>query len=318
MANENGQKLSAGAKFMNWYTSYQGKRIVGIVYSLGASIVIIGALFKILHWPGAKQMLMVGMFTEAILFAIGTLDKPHADFHWYEVFPQLINPHEADPVLAAELEHLARPNLAAVSGGVAGGAAGTASNAGSSAAAPSLSDKDMESLKSGIEGLAKTAGQLSELGKVATSTTKLGEKLEAATEAAEKFATSQASLSNASANLGTAYANVTGNIQGVATEMQTVIANTKTLGQSVEAAGQKLSSINSIYELQINAVQAQAEAYKAQTEKINAMNADVVKLQTAQAEAVKNTEAYEAATKKLAGQVADLNKVYGNMLNALA
>lgn len=316
MANENGQKLSAGAKFMNWYTSYQGKRVVGIVYSLGASIVIIGALFKILHWPGAKQMLMVGMFTEAILFAIGTLDKPHADFHWYEIFPQLINPHEADPVLAAELEHLARPNLAAISGGAP--AAAGASNNGGGANVPSLSEKEMESLKSGIDGLAKTAVQLSELGKVATSTTKLGEKLEAATEAAEKFATSQTSLSDASANLGTAYANVAGNIQGVAAEMQNAIAHTKNFAQNAETANQKLSSLNSIYELQINAAQAQAEAYKAQADKVNALAADVTKLQAAQTEAVKNTEAYEAATKKLAAQVADLNKVYGNMLNALA
>lgn len=313
MANENGQKLSAGAKFMNWYTSYQGKRIVGIVYSLGASIVIIGALFKILHWPGAKQMLMVGMFTEAILFAIGTLDKPHADFHWYEVFPQLVNPHEADPVLAEELAHMARPNLAAVSGGAAPVAAASAG-----VAAPSMSEKDAEALKQGFGELAKTAQQLADLGKVATATGKLGEKLEAAGAAADKFAASQESVVAATANLGTAAANLGNAYANVNAQMQNVEAGTKTLAQNVENAGQKLSSLNAIYELQITSAQAQAEAYKAQAQKVNALGADVEKLQAAQAEALKNGEAYLAATKKLADQVADLNKVYGNMLTALA
>ena len=45
-----------GSKFMNWYESYQGKKVVGCVYSLGASIVIVGALFKIMHFPGAGPM----------------------------------------------------------------------------------------------------------------------------------------------------------------------------------------------------------------------------------------------------------------------
>ena len=312
MANE---KKQSG--FLAWYYSYKGQRIVGMVYSIGAAVVIVGALFKILHWPGASYMLMAGMFTEALLFTIGVFDKPHPVFHWHNVFPQLVEEEGTEPNFYAEVQKMARPNLAAVTGGVAP-AAGANGAAGAGAGVPSLNDKELEALKNGIDGLAKTATQLSELGKVATSTTKLGEKLEAATEAADKFATSQTSLSNASANLGNAYANVAGNIQTVATDMQTVIANTKAYGQNVETAGQKLAALNSIYELQINAVQAQADAYKAQTEKVAALSADVAKLQAAQTEAVKNTEAYEAATKKLAAQVADLNKVYGNMLNALA
>ena len=51
---EGAKKMSAWDKFMHWYESYQGKRIVGVVYSVGASVVIIGALFKIMHWPGAS------------------------------------------------------------------------------------------------------------------------------------------------------------------------------------------------------------------------------------------------------------------------
>ena len=75
MATENAAKKGFGARFMSWYESYQGKKVVGMVYSLGASVVIVGALFKILHLPGASQMLFAGMLTEALLFAIGCLDR---------------------------------------------------------------------------------------------------------------------------------------------------------------------------------------------------------------------------------------------------
>ena len=81
MATEKANQ-SFGARFFHWYESYDGKNVVNIIYSAGASVVIIGALFKILHWPGASQVLMIGMFTEAFLFLIGTLEHPHPEFHW--------------------------------------------------------------------------------------------------------------------------------------------------------------------------------------------------------------------------------------------
>ena len=150
------------AKFMHWYESYTGKTVVGCVYSLGASIVIVGALFKIMHFPGAGPMLVAGMSIEALLFAIGCLDKPHAEHHWENVFPQLVG-FGADPELLKELESRPRPTL--LGGGSGEGASG--------ASVPALSDKELESLKAGIGNLAKTALQLSELGNVATATNNL-------------------------------------------------------------------------------------------------------------------------------------------------
>ena len=178
MSTNNQAPKGAWAKFMHWYESYQGKKVVGCVYSLGASIVIVGALFKIMHFPGAGPMLVAGMSIEAILFAIGCLDKPHAEHHWENVFPQLVG-YGADPELIKELESRPRPTLL---GGVAEG------NASSKPNVPALSEKELESLKSGIADLAKTATQLSELGSVATTTNKLNEKLDAAGLAAEQFA----------------------------------------------------------------------------------------------------------------------------------
>ena len=54
---EKGTAPKGQSKFMQWYESYTGKKVVGCVYSLGASIVIVGALFKIMHFPGAGPML---------------------------------------------------------------------------------------------------------------------------------------------------------------------------------------------------------------------------------------------------------------------
>ena len=304
MSANNQAPKGAWAKFMHWYESYQGKKIVGCVYSLGASIVIVGALFKIMHFPGAGPMLIVGMSVEAILFAIGCLDKPHAEHHWENVFPQLVG-FGADPELLKELESRPRPTLLGDS------------NAGSTKV-PALSEKELESLKEGIGNLAKTATQLSELGSVANTTHKLNEKLDAAGLAAEQFAQAGKTVSEKSLALGETYVQVTA-------DMQKVVADTKAYETQVANLSSQLTSLNAVYELQIKALQSQVEAYKAQSAKIADATAQVenlsagVKSMTEQAnEALKNQEAYVAGAKQLANQVADLNKVYGNMLNALA
>ena len=305
MSTNNQAPKGAWAKFMHWYESYTGKKVVGCVYSLGASIVIVGALFKIMHFPGAGPMLVAGMSIEAILFAIGCLDKPHAEHHWENVFPQLVG-YGADPELLKELESRPRPTLL-----------GDAGAAGSSKV-PALSEKELESLKEGIGNLAKTATQLSELGTVATVTNKLNEKLDAASQAATQFAEAGKAISEKSATLGETYVQVTA-------DMQKVVAGTKAYETQVANLSSQLNSLNAVYELQIKALQTQVEAYKAQSAKIvdatvqvENMSAGVKSMAEQAKEALKNQEAYVAGAKQLANQVADLNKVYGNMLNALA
>ncbi|MCU0417982.1 MAG: gliding motility protein GldL [Cytophagaceae bacterium] len=66
------------------------------VYGLGAAIVIVGAMFKIMHWPGAGPMLVVGLTTEAIIFAISAFQKPHKDPAWERVYPQLAEDFDGD------------------------------------------------------------------------------------------------------------------------------------------------------------------------------------------------------------------------------
>ncbi len=293
------EKQGLWDRFMRWYESYDGKNKVNIIYSVGASVVIIGALFKILHWPGASTVLMIGMFTEAFLFLIGTLEHPHPEYHWDNVFPQLLE-YGTKPELLEEKSKLPRPTL--LGAGVAGApvtaglsnpaAAGGATVEGGveTAKVPTLKEEDLKALKDGIANLASTATQFAELSKVAQTGVKLNEKLAAAEVATEAYA-------NATAGLAQSYAQISGDMNSVADE-------TKAYKSSVEEVGKKLASLNSVYELQLQAVNAQIEAQK---------NAAAAAKEAAEAQV-----AFATGAKQLQKQVADLNGIYGNMLNALA
>ncbi len=297
------QKVGLWDKIVNWYASQA--YAVGIIYSVGASVVIIGALFKILHWPGASQVLMVGMFTEAFLFIIGIFEKPHAAYHWENVFPQLYGD---------EVKEV---------GGVGGGtitsdAPTNAPTSGTTGATvPTIAEADVKALKDGMANLGKAAEQLASLGNVATATNGLVEKMTVAGEAAQNFAAKQTTLATATEGVAQQYT-------AIQSQMATAVEQVQAYGKGVEALNAQLSSVNAVYELQLKEIQAQAAVFKAQTEKLNGVNTaiDTLTAQTTQLQqnAVASVEAskhYLAGQQKLVAQIADLNKVYGNMLSAL-
>ena len=305
MATESAAKQGFGAKFFHWYESYQGKNVVNIVYSAGASVVIIGALFKILHWPGASQVLMIGMFTEAFLFLIGTLEHPHPEFHWENVFPQLLE-YGTKPELLEEKSHQPRPTLlgAGVAGSPAAAAAGVAGSPAAAAKAPGLKDEDFKALKEGIADLAKTASQFSELSKVAQTSVKLNDKLVAAEAATTEYASKLAAVGLATDTLTQATGGLSGTYAQIGADMKSVAEETKAYKAGVEQVGKSIASLNTVYELQLQAVNAQTEAQK---------NAAAAAKEAADAQV-----AFANGAKQLQKQVADLNSIYGSMLNALA
>lgn len=65
------------------------KKIMNMVYGLGASVVILGALFKILHWPGGNTMLIIGLITEALVFAVAAFEPVDTELDWSKVYPEL-------------------------------------------------------------------------------------------------------------------------------------------------------------------------------------------------------------------------------------
>ncbi|MDE0599189.1 MAG: gliding motility protein GldL, partial [Dokdonia donghaensis] len=69
--------------------SKTGKKLMNMVYGLGAAVVIIGALFKIMHWPFGNEMLIVGLVTEAVVFAISAFEPVDDELDWALVYPEL-------------------------------------------------------------------------------------------------------------------------------------------------------------------------------------------------------------------------------------
>jgi gliding motility-associated protein GldL len=69
------------------------KSFMAKLYGFGAAIVIVGAMFKIMHWPGAGPMLVVGLSTEAVIFFFSAFEPPHEDVDWSLVYPELAGMH---------------------------------------------------------------------------------------------------------------------------------------------------------------------------------------------------------------------------------
>ena len=69
--------------------SKSSKKLMNMVYGLGASVVILGALFKIMHWPFGNEMLILGLVVESIVFAVSAFEPVDSDVDWSLVYPEL-------------------------------------------------------------------------------------------------------------------------------------------------------------------------------------------------------------------------------------
>lgn len=65
------------------------KKMFNMAYGLGAAVVILGALFKIAHYPGGTEMLTIGMIVEAAVFALSAFEPVEDDLDWTNVYPEL-------------------------------------------------------------------------------------------------------------------------------------------------------------------------------------------------------------------------------------
>lgn len=69
--------------------AFLSKKAMNFAYGMGAAVVIIGALFKLMHWPGASLMLIVGLGTEALIFGLSAFDPVDDELDWSLVYPEL-------------------------------------------------------------------------------------------------------------------------------------------------------------------------------------------------------------------------------------
>ena len=93
------------------------KKTMNFAYGMGAAVVIIGALFKLMHWPGASLMLIVGLGTEALIFGLSAFDAPDDELDWSLVYPELAggdaknkekkeDPKDAQGLLSQKLDNM--------------------------------------------------------------------------------------------------------------------------------------------------------------------------------------------------------------------
>lgn len=93
------------------------KKVMNFAYGMGAAVVIVGALFKLMHWPGASFMLIVGLGTEALIFGLSAFDPVDKDLDWSLVYPELAGgdakkkdkketPADAQGLLSQKLDNL--------------------------------------------------------------------------------------------------------------------------------------------------------------------------------------------------------------------
>jgi len=199
------------------------KKVAHMVTCFGAATVILGALFKIMHYPGASIMLPVGLIVETGLFIYFGFDIPHEEIDWSLAYPQLrgANAHEVEE----EMEKL--PVTTQLNNMLEEAQIG-----------PDL----IEKLGSGMRSLSDSA-------------TKIGD-LSAASVATNEYAQN---MKKASAEVS----NLTGIYQGAASSMQELAESgtgANAIGESINKVAKNLSALNASYELQLQGSQSHLEA----------------------------------------------------------
>ena len=267
------------------------KNFMTKLYGLGAAVVILGALFKINHYPGADIMLIVGLLTEAFIFFFSAFEPPHVEPDWSLVYPELAGMYEDHHT--AELEEM-------MGGGSNMSASQELDNMLEEA---KIGPELIESLGSGLRNLSENANNMSDITD--------------ASVASGEYATSIRNASTEISALSETYIN-TSNVLTESTEKIAKSAEAIDFSEidggafndELNKVSTNLSALNSVYELQLQNSSQQTQVFDKMDEVMNNF------LSNLEASAT-NTERYKDQADELAKNVEALNNVYGNMLNAM-
>jgi gliding motility-associated protein GldL len=273
-----------------FFSSKGYKNLMKFVYGYGASVVILGALFKIMHWPYCDVMLIVGLSTEAVIFALSAMEPLHAEPNWAVYYPYLL-PEDERPQSADELAAFPKPMEL---GGGSGGSSSTGitekfdellSNA-------KIDQALLDRLGSSMRDLSHNAEQLKSVSSAATATDSYVASLEAA--------------SNKVSALSEAYERASVSISG----MTSSTAEGESFGEQMQKVSQNLAALNNVYELQLQGSSAHLEATQG-------FQKQVVEMMGNLSASAEDTRLYRENMAVLAQNLTDLNNVYGNMLKAM-
>ncbi len=242
------------------------KEFMAKLYGFGAAIVIIGALFKIEHMPFASEMLIIGLSTEALIFFFSALEPPAHS--------------EPDwSLVHSELRYEGEDTDTATT---------AVEEFDSLLKDANIDSKTLKNLGDGMRNLGDQASKMSDMADAAGAT--------------QEFSDSLVKASNRVDEMANTY-------EGVSTSLTGLVGSKEagnSAGKNLERMNSNLDSLNAMYEMQLQQLEANKELYSGMGELVKTLN-----------DSVEDTKAYKEHIAALAENLASLNTVYGNMLNAM-
>ncbi len=192
-------------------------KIAPIITGVGASVVIVGALFKIMHWTGAGPMLIVGLGTEAVLFLLFAFAPQPTEPDWTLVYPELGLDEESDHI--AESEKASGKNLT------------------------KTLDSMLDSAGLSQDSISKLAGSFTAL---SSNVDKMGD-ITKATVATTEYADNVKSASKALGEMNKSYASTISSMS----EMSNAAGAAKEYHSQIQGITKNLGALNAVYEMEL-------------------------------------------------------------------
>lgn len=318
-------------QFLQWEG---GQRLFNFAYSIGAAVVILGALFKILHLQGGNTLLMVGMGTEVLMFILTAFDRPPREYKWEEVFPALRHAESAEEALEAEAEAedaleralaeddtpsggshsnvqggggtLVIGNLGSVAAGTAAATAGTAAPGpivvGGSADSPVSAD-DAAMLSEAIHRMSEATEAMTQMADLTAATRDYMMQMATISQELHRLGETTRSLNAVSEVLLDSYRAITENSENITRSSSGYV-------KEMEALNNNVSGLNTIYEIQLRSVSGQLDS-------IDRVNRGIKDIRDMYEKSAGTSARYMEETEKMARYMQQLNQVYENMIHAM-
>ena len=262
-----------------FFETKQGKYIKNFIIGLGASIVLLGALFKIQHWPGAGIMLTVGMLTEALIFAMLGVLPPHKDYYWERYYPNIDeNPHVEAYRKGGKPDNKLKTSPSKTLDQMLEDAKITPAN--------------LDKLNQNVQRFGQVVEQVKDISDVTSAT---NEYSKSAREAAG------------------ALGEMRNTFQGAAQTMSSfnnAAEDTTKFHQQVQVLSKNLGSLNQIYEVELQDANNHLKA-------MNKFYSNLVSASDAMASSATDAQAAKDQIALLSKNLTSLNQIYGNMLSAM-
>lgn len=288
--------MSSAKKHRKSRRSWIGPRFFNFAYSIGAAIVIWGALFKILHLPYGNMLLSIGMGTEVLMFILTAFDRPAREYEWEKVYPQLDHDPaqgEDEPADAPMDEYAYTPEeTSGDEDAVRPGVAGVVYVGGSAAGVPGGSPEATPGVPA--QPTPATA---------ATATLEYVDQLTSITEDLKRLHESTNALNTVSQTLLESYRAITENSENITRSSTGYVDQMASLSQNIQG-------LNTIYEIQLKSISSQLDS-------IDRVNRGIKDIRDMYEKSAEQSERYCRETEKMARYMEQLNSVYEKMITAM-